>query len=413
MRLFIAAKKISALLCLILLSNFSQAVLLDPFEAKSAPISDFIKWASLHSNSNIIQGKNVKGTISVNIIELDSSDVMTLFNQVMNSNGYNVTFENGIHLVTESSGTLNSEAPLLSKVFKFNNIKSIEASNFIENYLRSNESKSDNENIIKSKNSAVNNLPRSNSILVTSTESNLSQLTSYIKEIDTESSQILIEAIILETDLGSSESFGANLSNILSTNGFDLVSKTNLAAGTLGLGGHATYSSNGDIDSVISAIAKDENTKILSTPKILVLDRESGHISVGQNVPFLVSKEVTDGGNSVQQIERKDIGITLSVTPHLLGNKSIILRINQESSSITNSTLASDIITNKRSISTVAKVKNGQTISLGGLVSEETRSSESGIPILKDIPIFGRLFRSHSSETVQREMTVLIKTKII
>lgn len=413
MHLFIAAKSIGIFLFSLLLSTFSQAVLLDPFEAKSAPISDFIKWASFHSNSNIIQGKNVKGTVSVNIVELDSSDVMTLFTQVMRSNGYNVTFENGSHLVTENSESPNSEIPLISKVFKFNNIKSNEASIFIDSFFHSIDKKHENENIIKSKVSSVNNLPRSNSLLITSTESNLNLLEAHINDIDTEYSQILIEAIILETDLGNSESFGANLSNILSSSGFNLISNTSLTGNKLGLGGHATYSSDGDIDGVISAVSKDENTKILSTPKILVLDRESGHISVGQNVPFLVSKEVTDGGNSVQQIERKDIGITLSVTPHLLGNKNIILRINQESSSITNSTLASDIITNKRSISTVAKVKDGQTISLGGLVSEETRSSESGIPILKDIPIFGGLFRSRSNETVQREMTVLIKTKVI
>ena len=140
---------------------------------------------------------------------------------------------------------------------------------------------------------------------------------------------------------------------------------------------------------------------------------ERGHISVGQNVPFLVSNEVSENGNTIQKIQRKDVGISLSVTPHVLSSGQVILKINQESSSVTNSTQASDIITNKRSISTVAKMMDGETIALGGLVSEETRQSESGVPMLKDLPFIGRLFRSESKETVQRELTVLIKTQIL
>ena len=101
------------------------------------------------------------------------------------------------------------------------------------------------------------------------------------------------------------------------------------------------------------------------------------------------------------------------MTPHILSSWQVILKINQESSSVTNSTQASDIITNQRSISTVAKMMDGETMALGGLVSEETRQSESGVPMLKDLPFIGRLFRSESKETVQRELTVLIKTQIL
>lgn len=228
--------------------------------------------------------------------------------------------------------------------------------------------------------------------------------------------QVVIEAVILETDLGNSESLGVNLSSALAANGFTAITNTidKVASITsLSEGGHLVFSQGGDIRGLVTAISKDSNAKILSTPNILVMDRERGNISVGQNVPFLVSREITDGGNTIQQIERKDVGVTLSVTPHILASGEIVLQISQESSSVTNSTQAADIITNKRSISTVAKVKDGQTIALGGLVSDETRLSHSGVPLLKDIPWLGRLFRSESSETVQRELTVMIKTVIL
>ena len=146
---------------------------------------------------------------------------------------------------------------------------------------------------------------------------------------------------------------------------------------------------------------------------ILVTNNEQGRISVGQNVPFLVSKEVTDGGNTIQQIERRDVGVSLSVRPFVLGDGRAMLNILQESSSVTSSSIAADLITNKREISTVAEVHTGQTIVLGGLVSEEERKSQTGVPLLKSIPLIGRLFRRDTTQSVQRELTVLIKTTIL
>ncbi|EMN7322031.1 hypothetical protein WB896_004423 [Vibrio vulnificus] len=141
------------------------------------------------------------------------------------------------------------------------------------------------------------------------------------------------------------------------------------------------------------------------------MDRERGYITVGQNVPFLVSNESNDNGNIIQRIERKDIGVMLEVTPHVMGN-DIVLSINQESSSVTDSTVASDIITNKRTLMTTVAVKSGQTIVLGGLISDENRVTKSGVPVLQDIPLLGALFRSESTNKVQKELRVVIKTTV-
>ncbi|MEC6823614.1 hypothetical protein VXS02_09245 [Photobacterium piscicola] len=108
-------------------------------------------------------------------------------------------------------------------------------------------------------------------------------------------------------------------------------------------------------------------------------------------MPFLVSSEVTDGGNTIQKIERQNVGVSLRVTPHIIGD-TVLMNINQTSSSVSNSDIASDIITNNRQIQTVIQAKDGQSIILGGLVGEESRNNDRGVPILKDIPLIGSLF---------------------
>ncbi len=121
---------------------------------------------------------------------------------------------------------------------------------------------------------------------------------------------------------------------------------------------------------------------------------------------------MTDGGNTIQQIERKDVGVSLDVIPHIMG-EDVILQIAQESQSVTNSTAAADIITNKRTLQTVVKVKSQQTIVLGGLISDEEKVSESGVPVLKDIPVLGWFFRSEKTVHQQKELRVVIKTTVL
>lgn len=126
----------------------------------------------------------------------------------------------------------------------------------------------------------------------------------------------------------------------------------------------------------------------------------------------MTSTEATEGGNIIQSIERQDVGVSLEVVPHVI-NDEIVLQINQESQSVSNSSIASDIITNKRTLQTVVKVKDKQTIMLGGLISNDERTTQSGVPVLMDIPYLGALFRSDRTEKTQRELRIVIRTTIL
>lgn len=393
---------------LILLPISISARDIKTLEIKDSPISEFIQWASDQSGKNIIVGKGVEGRVSVSIRDLKSEDLMYLFERVITANGYALRSYGGIYQVTLPEKEEPSTQPLNSKVFMFENLENKKAKTVIQSLL--------DAHIQNNQKPLVEVLPTSNAILVSASAEHIKIIDSFISSVDQSASQVLIEAIIMETDLIDSKDIGVNLSSALSNNGFTFIqnSMTSITdIQTLGLGGHAVLSQGGNLRGLLSALISNSNTKILSTPQILVMDREQGYISVGQNVPFLVSTEVTDGGNSIQNIERRDVGVSLTVTPHVLASGEIVLQISQESSSVANSTQAADLITNKRSIATVARVADGQTLLLGGLVSDEERAIESGVPVLKDVPLLGALFRSQSSEKAQKELTMMIRTTVL
>jgi len=412
----------SIVFSLLLLTSTVRAEDLSAFEATKSPISDFVHWVSMQTNENIILGRGVEGVITVHVSNIDSSDVMKLFTHVMNANGYVVIKRDGFYNVTiDQEQTIEIE-PMITKIYTLNHISSIKGKVVFDALLSSApEANEENEEVSVAivaliSNHIVSVLPANNALLVSASKEKVAQIDAHFMQIDSPMKQVLIEAIIVESDVSKQNELGVNLSTALIDTGFSFISNQlgsikNLTG--LSQGGHFVYRQGGDIRALVSALNKDSATNILSTPKIFVMDRSEGRISVGQNVPFLVGTKVTENGDTVQEIERRDIGVTLTVTPTVLGNGKIILNILQESSSVTNSTLATDIITNNRSITTVAQVSDGQSILLGGLINHETRTSTSGIPLLMDIPWLGWLFSYDVDEVVNRELTVMIKTTLI
>jgi len=410
----------SIVFSLLILTSTVRAQGLDAFEATQSPISDFVHWVSMQTHENIILGRGVEGVVTVHVSYIDSSDVMTLFTHVMNANGYAVMKRDGFYNVTIDQEQTVEIEPMVTKIYTLNHISSVKGKVVFDALLLSAPKSKDGKEVTVARalmsNHIVSVLPANNALLVSANKDKIAQLDAHLMQIDSPMKQVLIEAVIVESDISKQNEVGVNLSTALIDTGFSFISNQlgsikNLTG--LSQGGHFVYRQGGDIRALVSALNQDSATNILSTPKIFVMDKSEGRISVGQNVPFLVGTKTSENGDTVQQIERRDIGVTLTVTPTVLGNGKIILSILQESSSVTNSTIATDIITNNRSITTVAQVSDGQSILLGGLINHETRTSTSGVPLLMDIPWLGWLFSYDVDEVVNRELTVMIKTTLI
>ena len=173
-----------------------------------------------------------------------------------------------------------------------------------------------------------------------------------------------------------------------------------------------------NIGALLRALQIDGNVNVLSTPNILTTDNQKAEIMVGQNVPFTVgqTQNATTGVSSVfQQIERKDVGIKLSITPQISSDDNVRLDINQEISDVVAASVqnSAGLITNKRSATTTVVVKDRETMVIGGLIRDNVTSTESKVPLLGDIPVLGWLFKYKSSRVEKTNLMIFITPYII
>jgi len=152
---------------------------------------------------------------------------------------------------------------------------------------------------------------------------------------------------------------------------------------------------------------------------VLTLDNEEAKIVVGQNVPFITGSYTPTSGSSTnpfQTIERKDIGITLRVTPTVSEAGAVKLKIFQEVSSVTRDKAlvqSADIITNKRSLESTVLVDNGQIVVLGGLIQDDQQATQDKVPLLGDIPYLGALFRYESRNRKRTNLMIFLRPYVL
>lgn len=140
----------------------------------------------------------------------------------------------------------------------------------------------------------------------------------------------------------------------------------------------------------LRAVQSNSRSKVISAPRILTQSGQTGYISVGKNVPFITGKvtgESAGVNNPFQTIERHDVGVSLKVTPVVMGNGQLVLTIDTRADSISNDDQASDIITNQRQIQTTVQIKDGQTLLLGGLIDSSSSNADRSVPFISKIPV--------------------------
>lgn len=373
------------------------------FETTNTPIAEFVSWYSRQTGLKILLGSAVTGSVTFTAPNLLPAEYPSFFDSVLRSHGYKLERDNDSYIIRIDNDIEIVFEPLYVRLYRFQFVRNTKVAPLITSILQATAEPREGQQRL----SSVEVLPTTNTIIVTATLDQFEQIELIMQGIDLPQRQVFLEAAITETELGDKSEIGVNLDGLFKDAGFSI---TNVAINRLR--DNVFFYDGGDFNALVKAMATRSNTSLLSRPKMLVMDRERGYFSVGQNVPFLVSSEITAGGNAVQRIERRDVGVTLDIKPHILGDQ-VVLVINQESSAVTNSQIASDIITNKRTLQTTVVVENGETIILGGLISTEQRNVESGVPVLKSIPLLGRLFKSTTTNDVNKELQIVIKTTVL
>jgi general secretion pathway protein D len=293
-----------------------------------------------------------------------------------------------------------------------------------------------------------------NSLIITADTDEMAALEAVIARLDIRRAQVLVEAIIVEMEMKDGEDlglqwlfasnegyYGSNINandtraarigeavlpprdnDSATDDDFDLGTLAGALASTPGLSlGWGQLDDSLSMTVILSALKEQDNANILSTPSLLTLDNQEAFITVGQNVPFVTGSFTNSGGgdgaqNPFQTIEREDVGITLTVTPHINEGDSVVLDIEQEVSSLSGLSLAagaSDIITNERRIQTKVLAVDGRVVVLGGLIKDDVQDVTQKVPLLGDIPYLGRLFRSDAEQVTKSNLMIFIRTTII
>ncbi len=274
-----------------------------------------------------------------------------------------------------------------------------------------------------------------NALIITATKDEYAVIEDVIKQLDIPRRMVYLEALIMEVDVDKSfevgvewalggtfaDDTGAVAGGFSGSEGFGFLEGINsdnpsLASGfTFGLLksgiqiGGITFP---NIGAVLNAYKTDSSINIISTPQILTTDNKKAEISVGENIPYITSRNTTAGDQDYTQYEYKDVATKLSIVPHI--NQADTLRLEIETEVVRVKGSASDTPTTfKRTASTTVLLNDNDTVVIGGIIGQDMTESEWKIPLLGDIPLLGWLFKTDSNRNTKTNMFIFITPRIV
>ena len=261
-----------------------------------------------------------------------------------------------------------------------------------------------------------------NSLVYMGKKSQWDQLLTIIHEMDKQTRMVLIEVTIAEITIGDKEKLGIEwMLQTATNNGQDPMQGTFKTLGGLGIGSQGfsfILDNAGQTRALLNAFATKDRVSILSTPRVMVRSGGKATIDVGTEVPTITGQNVGNTQNEkvYQSVQYRKTGVLLSVKPVIHSGRRVDLEISQEVSQAqapaSGQAIQSPSIFNRK-VDTSIGLKDGGSILLGGLISKSKQRGYSGVPILSDIPIVGRVFRVESSEETKTELVMLIVPYII
>ena len=283
-----------------------------------------------------------------------------------------------------------------------------------------------------------------NSIIIIAPDAIYNNLRAAVEKLDVRRAQVYVEALIAEVTAEKAAEFGIQWQSLggLGRTGTEAFGGTNFsgtaAASTniIGLSGNPITAGRGlnigvvkgtitlpggaqilNLGLLVRALEADSNANILSTPTLLTLDNEEAKIVIGKNVPFVTGSYAVSAAATTptpfQTVERKDVGLTLRIRPQISEGGAVRLQIYQEVSNIQDSTNASGVITNKRSVESTVLVDDGQIVVIGGLIQDSVKDGLEKIPGLGDLPLIGGLFKYNTRSRSKTNLMVFLRPTLL
>jgi general secretion pathway protein D len=267
----------------------------------------------------------------------------------------------------------------------------------------------------------------SNTLIFTGSSEDYGGILNLLKSLDKPAKEALIEVTVAEVSLNENSQLGiewlAKEANLSQGRSYTASTLGGLSIGASGFN-FRLLDNAGDLRLVINALASSNRATILSSPRVVARNGETAIIQVGQEVPIISSQQVVPTGTAgtpgttgtvPQSIQYRSTGVILNVKPVIHSGDRVDLDVSQEVSAAqaTTTGVSTSPTFSTRKVQTKLSLKNGATVLLGGLMSGNKSEGNAGIPLFKDIPVLGQLFRNDTGKNERTELIVLITPYII
>lgn len=269
-------------------------------------------------------------------------------------------------------------------------------------------------------------IEENNQILINANAQEYESIMSAISRLDVEPLQVFIEAKIIEVSLDKNHEFGVQwlfgeAANTATTSAASLKNFAGIRdtqSAVLGSNGLSYVLTGLDVNATISSLQKEGIVTILSTPSLLVLNNKEANINVGKQIPIPTNSynNTNTGvtGGVFRSVSYKQTGIDLQVKPRINPGGLVYIELTQEVSvpgqpdAVTN-----DVPIDNRNLSTEIAIQSGETIVMGGLITQNETKGSSGVPLISKVPLLGNLFKNETKSTLRTELLVLITPTVV
>jgi general secretion pathway protein D len=257
--------------------------------------------------------------------------------------------------------------------------------------------------------------PNTNSLIIVTTPDNLDLVKNVVDQLDKIPEQVMIQTIIVEATLDKAKQFGLEWSYAQKSQGItnSLGQNFGLQSTTPALQGLSYALSGGDLTGFFNMLQTDSKYQVLSTPRIFTSNNMEAQINISQSIPYVVSTVQSTTGTYSYNYAFQDVGIVLTVTPHVTSNGYVTMDVTQTANDLQGYTSFNAPIVNQREAETTVSAKDGETIILGGMIRNQITATVNKIPLLGDIPVLGNLFRNTSKDNQKTELLVFLTPHVV
>jgi len=378
-------------------------------DVQDAEIGTVLRSLASFSGTNIVASPRVEGKVTVKLEEVPWQEALSV---ILRSHNFDFVEEHGILRVDTAEDLRQEKVAINMAAKQVDDLAKLTLGLAPLQYANAEEVQLALEQMLTSRGNIDIDV-RTNSLLINDIPERVEIIRNMALQLDTQTPQVEINARLVDLNSRITRELGVSWSlNNYKPGGANVAGQAiidNTVQDPAGIFRVGTVQNYGELVAQLDALEKDNLAHLISNPVITTTDNREASILVGQKIPLIVADEA---GNAITQLHT--IGILLKVTPHINSPERITLDVHNEVSDLSSqATVQGGVIINTSESDTRVMVRNGETAIIAGLIRSVEGTTVSGIPVLKDIPLLGGLFRHETKLDDQRELVIFVTPRVV